>query len=173
MKLSCLNQGLIASLCLVSLSACGNMEMPGGVSLGATPISAQNLSRLQAEDYQSSRGLKFAQTALNQSTGGTGYCYQYVAQAIHQNIPAFLWGEHAYMAADQLAASPAFRELSVSQQELNVLPAGTVVVWNKGSSASGHISIADGRGNEISDHIAPQMLSHYGGGSYRVFLPIS
>lgn len=173
MKLSPIKQGFMASLCLLSLSACGHLEIPGGVALGSASFSAQSLSRLQAEDYQSSRGLKFAQTAINQSTGGSGYCYQYVAQAIHQNLPAFLWGEHAYMAADQLASSPAFRELSVSQAQLNILPAGTVVVWSKGNSASGHISIADGRGNEVSDHIAPQMLSHYGGGSYRVFLPIS
>ncbi len=172
MKFNYLTQGLMASLCLASLSACGNLEMPG-MALGSMPISAQTLSSLQAEDYQSSRGLKFAQAALNQSTGGTGYCYQYVAQAIHRHLPAFLWGEHAYMAADQLAASPAFRELGVNQQQLSALPAGSVVVWSQGSSASGHISIADGRGNEISDHIAPQMRSHYGGGSYRVFLPIS
>ena len=77
------------------------------------------------------------------------------------------------MAADQLAANPAFKEVAVPASQLASLPAGAIVVWGKGTSESGHISIANGQGYEISDHISPQMLAHYGGGAARVFVPVS
>ena len=75
------------------------------------------------------------------------------------------------MAADQLAArKDRFRE--VPANDLAKLPAGAVVVWGKGSSRSGHISIALGDGREASDHMGAQMRSHYGGAPARVFVPI-
>ena len=73
------------------------------------------------------------------------------------------------MAADQLAAHHRFTEISVG--DLRTLPAGAVVVWARGSSEHGHISIALGNGQEASDHVTSQMTYHYGGGSSRVFVP--
>ena len=75
------------------------------------------------------------------------------------------------MAADQLAARPdIFSEVPAG--DLTKLPPGAVVVWPKGSSESGHISIAQGNGMETSDFQGRQMTSHYGGGGTpRVFLP--
>lgn len=163
----------LASLALVSLvcgslTACSHIEMPSLALSGQMPGAALSLP---AGTVDAQLGSQLANFAISQSTGGTGYCYQYVASAIHAKLPAFLSGGHAYMAADQLASSPYFQEVTVSSQQLASLPAGSVVVWSQGTSESGHISIADGRGNEISDHIAPQMRAHYGGGSARVFVP--
>lgn len=153
-----------AAFALTSLPSCSGIDMP------ATARVSQAGS-LAVSGYDPGLGLRLASQASNGASGGTGLCYQYVASAIHAELPAFLTGMHAYMAADQLATSPAFRELAVAADSLPALPAGAVVVWSRGSSESGHISIADGRGYEISDHVAPQMTSHYGGGSYRVFVP--
>ncbi|MBF2054317.1 MAG: hypothetical protein IGS03_12770 [Candidatus Sericytochromatia bacterium] len=156
----------MASALLLSLSACGELEMPGLAQWsGGSPLSSQSLSS------SSALGLQIAAHAERNASGGTGWCYQYVAESIHAFVPAFLSGEHAYMAADQLAAHPRFDEVQLLPAQLAELPAGAVVVWSKGSSPSGHISIADGRGYEISDHRARQMQRHYGGGSFRVFLP--
>lgn len=109
-------------------------------------------------------------------TGGRTYstksCYLYVATAVGAKGGVTLTGRHAYMAANQLARSSKFKEIQVAPQDLPKLPAGAVVVWGKGSSKSGHISIADGKGNEISDFVGRQMTSHYGGAKPRVFLPI-
>ncbi|MGV3526687.1 MAG: peptidoglycan-binding domain-containing protein [Candidatus Sericytochromatia bacterium] len=130
--------------------------------------------RAQAEQlrYNVSLGQQLAHYARGRVSGTRRYCYHYVARAISAHMGPFLSGLRAYMAADQLAASGYFREIQISSSELPKLPAGAVVVWEKGRSASGHISIADGKGFEISDHIQPQMQSHYGGGRHRVFLPL-
>lgn len=149
------------------LPACSDLEMPSLVSLNQV-----NVSGFKAGNFNQGLGQDIAEFALAQAPGSTGYCYHYVAKAIHAHLPAFLSGMHAYLAADQLAASPYFKEVYVSPESLGSLPAGAVVVWSKGSSESGHISIADGRGREISDHIDVQMTRHYGGANARVFLPI-
>lgn len=158
---------LLAGFLALSLTACGTAGLPAAVS----PLLMQSGS-LQIEGLDAPLGQDLAQFALSQNSGGTGYCYQYVAQAIHAHLPAFLTGNHAYLAADQLALSPHFKELGIAPEQLPFLPAGAVVVWGQGSSVSGHISIADGRGNEVSDHIEPQMRAHYGGGLPRVFVPV-
>ncbi|HEY9844398.1 MAG TPA: peptidoglycan-binding domain-containing protein [Candidatus Obscuribacterales bacterium] len=137
------------------------------------PATLQALQQQAARGrYNWNLGRQIAAFARSQMSGGSHYCYQYVAKAIHAFLPNFLKGMHAYMAAQQLASSRYFREISIPSHELPKLPVGAVVVWEKGKSASGHISIADGKGNEISDHFAPQMTAHYGGGACRVFLPV-
>jgi hypothetical protein len=123
--------------------------------------------------YNSSLGQQLAEYARSRVSGTRRYCYNYVARAIHAYLHPFLTGLHAYMAAPQLASSGFFKEVKVSSDALPHLPVGAVVVWDKGTSRSGHISIADGKGNEISDHVSPQMLAHYGGAGHRVFLPIA
>ena len=105
--------------------------------------------------------------ASNRNT--VGACYAAVADAIDVIIAVFLYGRHAYEAANQLANSQWFYE--IHEYNLNNLPLGAVVVWAKGNSRSGHISISIGNGMEASDHIARQMINHYGGGKERVFLP--
>lgn len=164
-------------LAFTALTACSGMDIPNLPAMGSAvsytryASSATPLHTLQLGDFNRNMGIQLANYASSLATGGTGYCYNFVARDIHAFLPAFLSGEHAYLAADQLAASPYFKEVSLPASDLPSLPAGAVVVWDKGLSESGHISIADGLGHEVSDHIAPQMTFHYGGGAYRVFLP--
>ncbi|PIQ28531.1 hypothetical protein COW36_12860 [bacterium (Candidatus Blackallbacteria) CG17_big_fil_post_rev_8_21_14_2_50_48_46] len=122
--------------------------------------------------YNARMGVALVNYSRSHVIGTERYCYRFVADAIHSVTEPFLEGYHAYMAADYLAKNRHFQEIFPSLDHLEKLPAGAIVVWGKGHSRSGHISIADGQGNEISDHIRPQMLSHYGGASYRVFLPV-
>ena len=157
---------------LAALPSCADLDMPGLATAGSLRTAPASFHTLELGSYDAALGQQLAGYADSNTSGGTGWCYQYVAQAVHAYLPDFLYGGHAYLAADQLAASPYFREVAVSPAQLPALPAGAVVVWAKGSSPSGHISIADGRGREISDHVAVQMTSHYGGGAPRVFLPL-
>jgi peptidoglycan hydrolase-like protein with peptidoglycan-binding domain len=90
---------------------------------------------------------------------------------------------HAYQKAEQLAANPRFREVSVSASDLSSLPRGAVVVWGRsGAKPYGHVSVALGDGREASDHIQRQITGgRYGtdfgngpdpqGRQFRVFLP--
>ena len=102
----------------------------------------------------------------------TGWCYRGVATAVAQATGLQLSGGSAYMAADQLARSDKFREISASPNQLRDLPPGAVVVWGQtGASPHGHISVALGNGQEASDHIQTQMTSLRGHQNYRVFIP--
>lgn len=99
-------------------------------------------------------------------------CYEWVAKALDR-VGVHLQGGSAYMAADQLARNPKFREVQVSREQLPSLPAGAIVVW-AGCPAStghhhGHISIATGDGRELSDRPRKQLTNY--GKSFRVFLP--
>ena len=122
-------------------------------------------------NYNASLGNQLADAAygIAVSRNTTGYCYSAAADAIESVVGRFLWGASAYMAADQLASHSRFFEVSVS--DLRTLPAGAVVVWGRGNSEHGHISIALGDGREASDHVTSQMTYHYGGGRARVFYP--
>jgi hypothetical protein len=131
-----------------------------------------------AKPAATSTGRKLADTALREarSRGTTGWCYSAVAESIARATRGRvnLSGRSAYMAAPQLARSPLFDEVSIrSRNDLAKLPAGSVVVWGKGRSKHGHISVALGNGKEASDHITGQMTAHYGGGKPRVFVPIA
>jgi len=140
-------------------------------------VGPETLEKLQKAAGRGNYNPRFGQALVNYARsrviGTERYCYRFVADAIHAFTDPFLVGYHAYMAADYLAKSRSFHEIFPSVKVLEKLPAGAIVVWGKGKSRSGHISIADGHGNEISDHIRPQMLSHYGGASFRAFLPVA
>jgi len=128
---------------------------------------------ISSRSYDRQLGEALARSAEQEAKGrGTvGWCYNAVADAVERQTGRFLWGGHAYQSADQFAArTKQFRE--VPARDLDQLPPGAIVVWGKGTSKSGHISVALGDGREASDHIAPQMLSHYGGAPARVFIPI-
>jgi LysM repeat protein len=123
--------------------------------------------------YDPVLGKELARASMAESGGRTwagGMCYSGVANAVDQVIGRFLTGLHAYMAASQLAQrKDLFTE--IPSGNLRSLPAGAIVVWGKGTSKSGHISIAQGNGMETSDFIGNQMTYHYGGAAARVFLP--
>lgn len=121
--------------------------------------------------YNSYKGKRIADEAYYEASrrGTVGWCYNAVADAVERITGRFLWGSHAYQSADQFAASNHFFE--VWNRSLVNLPEGAIVVWGKGTSRSGHISVALGNGQEASDHITSQMTYHYGGAPARIFLP--
>ena len=124
-----------------------------------------------SNEYDPTKGYRIADEAYWEASrrGTVGWCYSAVADAVERVTGRFLWGAHAYQAADQFAASLHFYE--VWGRNLTTLPAGSVVVWGQGVSRSGHISVSLGNGQEASDHITSQMTYHYGGAPARVFLP--
>lgn len=108
-------------------------------------------------------------TPVPPGCSGGGYCYRGVKYHLRK-IGVNLTGRSAYMAADQLARSNRFREVRVSRSQLRQLPAGAIVVWNRGpGKPHGHISIANGRGQEASGRIRNQIVNYPS--THRVFLP--
>lgn len=119
-----------------------------------------------------STGSKLAEIARAEATNGDssgGLCYRDVGRSLAK-IGINVSGASAYMAADQLAKNPKVKEMKVSQGDLAKLPAGAIVVWDKGNGHEhGHISIATGDGKEASDLMRNQITNY--GTSFRVFMP--
>jgi len=118
-------------------------------------------------------GQALAQDAIQEASrrGTTGRCYSATADVLDRVAGTRMWGASAYMAADQLAANPKFREVA-APADLRQLPAGAVVVWGRtGASPHGHISIALGDGREASDHVDRQRNNLRGHRNARVFVP--
>ena len=139
------------------------MIHPGEViTFSTTDVIPQREEQPQeetSEEYNPTVGRELAAASLAETAGrikSTGMCYFYVANAVDKTIERFLYGGHAYMAADQLAAKKDLF-VEVSATSLSSLPAGAIVVWGKGNSKSGHISIAQGDGTETSDFRGKQM----------------
>lgn len=139
------------------------------------PVAVETIATSDPGDSVklSSLGDRLAQSTLNEAATnrnlGKSRCYHFVKRGLAQE-GVNLEGKHAYLAANQLAKNDQFSEVKVKPSELSSLPAGAVVVWNKGGKhKSGHISVALGDGREISDRIRPQTEGY--GTAVRVFLP--
>jgi hypothetical protein len=119
-------------------------------------------------------GTKIASFSIKnqkESNFGSYDCYEYVANALDDS-GIHLSGRHAYMAADQLASHPKVREIKgIKAEQLPSLPKGAIVVWDRSSDhVSGHISISEGNGYEMSDRERPQITDY--GTTFRVFMPL-
>jgi hypothetical protein len=141
-----------------------------GGSSGQVPMNAPtSAGNLQSNSNVASTLLNSIHRSPVPPRCRPGYCYRGVKHHLRQ-IGVNLTGGSAYQAADQLASSGRFREVQVSRGQLRSLPAGAVVVWNRGNGRRhGHISIATGDGREASDRIRRQITNYPN--SYRVFLP--
>jgi len=117
------------------------------------------------------RILNFANENKKRSDFESMLCFHYVANALDDS-GIILHGDDAYMAADQLARHPKVREIrGLKSEQLTSLPAGAIVVWDRGSGhVSGHISISQGDGTEISDRVRDQITDY--GTTFRVFMPL-
>ncbi len=75
----------------------------------------------------------------------------------------------AYMALDNFQNNKRFKEVKVSKDQLKSLPAGAVVIWDKGPGLPhGHISVALGNGREASSTVRNQLTLKT---NFHVFLP--
>jgi len=132
----------------------------------------ENATNMDSVGSSSPTGTKLAQAAAAVSSPNSrgGGCYGAVAKAVVKATGLQLSGKSAYMAADQLASSDKFVEIKVSKEQLPSLPAGAVVVWDRGKGhVHGHISVASGNGTEFSDKDRKQITSY--GTNFRVFVP--
>lgn len=71
----------------------------------------------------------------------------------------FEGAEHAYQMIEKFQKNKSFVEIDCEVEDLDLLPAGAIVVWDHGSNGdapSGHISVSNGDGIEMSDHACAQ-----------------
>ena len=127
-----------------------------------TSFSPQKVTDNKFSNYDASKGNCLAQTALNNTNGNfTGYCARYVKNAIQEaGLGNYTWG-HAYQLASDLRKNPNFKEISTDNLDLKNLPAGCVLVYDRGvagySSKYGHTEITIGDGRAVSDGITKNL----------------
>lgn len=129
---------------------------------------------------QKAQALADAATELHGSNPSSGgMCGQGVSESIGRGLGLNISGNGCDY-KDLLRNDSNFIEVTDSFptiESLDNLPAGAIVSWAPYNTTSagntyGHVFIADGKGNEISDFCAPMNNAHYAdGGSWTVFLP--
>ena len=135
-----------------------NTTFPSGDSF---TLTNKNKKSFSLANYDSSAGEKLAKTALSNSKGFTGYCATYVKKAIEKSgLGSYKQGD-AYQMTNILRQNKNFEEISPSSVNVEDLPAGCVIVYNKGSqgynSKYGHTEITTGDGRAVSDGITQNL----------------
>lgn len=108
--------------------------------------------------YNPDKGLSLAKSVASNARGrSTGYCARYVKTAIsNTGLGAYASG-HAYQQADALENNKNFKEISVSSKDLKKLPAGCVLVYDRGAAGYsknyGHMEVTLGNGKAASDFV--------------------
>lgn len=127
-----------------------------------------------------------AKQMLNRYGSSSGYCATGVSRTFQMAYGLSLSGNGCDWDSnmDKLVEQGAFTEVTSdykTSDELSNLPAGAVVCWeasgngSSGGAKYGHVTIADGKGGEISDHYAANIYKSIGGRNdlYRVYLPVT
>ena len=150
------------------------------------PETAETTGIKHLEVYNPKAGAKIANAAKH-PIGGISYCLKGVRITLgrvygRKEADALFVGS-ACNADDVLALNTGigshFQEVKLNRSDLNNLPPGAIVVWDKGAgkgitkagAENGHISIATCAGKESSDHIQKQIVNRPV--PFRVFYPIS
>lgn len=127
---------------------------------------------LEDAGYDKTKGDKLANTAAKNTVGFTHQCATYVKNAIQSSgLGAYEYGD-AYECANILERNKNFKEISTNGLDLSTLPAGCVLVYDKGvagySSKYGHTEITLGNGQAASDGVTNNIRQ-----GARVFVPVS
>lgn len=144
-------------------------------SHSATKINPNPATSLTdvAQIYNKSKGLNLAQEVLKDvKPRSTGYCATYVKSAIQDaGLGSYVSG-HAYQLPSILKNNKNFKEVHVAASDLNKLPAGCVIAYDKGaanySKTYGHCEITLGNGKAASDFITNNLRA----ANARVFVPV-
>lgn len=137
----------------------------------STISTKNNLPELEDAGYDKEKGGALAKDAANNAVGFTGYCAKYVRQALDRTGLGTGERGNGYEYASILSRNPNFKEISADNLNLSSLPAGCILVYDKGvsgySSSAGHVEVTLGNGQAVSDGVT----NHIKDGA-RVFIPV-
>lgn len=143
----------------------------GGAASGASSAAAAgpttDLSQVKGSEF----GKKFAAAAEKTANriNTPGWCLKGVNDTMQAMGMPVTRRASAYMALPDFQKSDRFQEIKVSRDQLKSLPAGAVVIWDKGAGLPhGHISVALGNGREASSTVRNQLNLKT---NFHVFVP--
>lgn len=118
----------------------------------------------QGLKYSSSKGQALASDVYSHRVGFTGYCSRYVKNALRRTGLANLGSCNGEGVDNAMRASgnKNFVEVKItSREQLRSLPAGCVVVYEKGAAGYnakyGHVEVTRGNGTAVSDGVTRNM----------------
>ena len=121
--------------------------------------AAEDKIIIKGVEYNKKNGEKLAQRVLDglPANRTEPLCAKYVKEAIRDvGLGPYIQGD-GYYCQYILRANPNFEEIKVKGNELSSLPAGCIIVYDKGdggySTDSGHVEITLGDGRACSDII--------------------
>lgn len=145
----------------------GGSPRSGRSSSSSPAAPTTDLSQVKGTDF----GKKFAAQAEKTARGinTPGLCLKGVNDTMQAMGMPVQREASAYMALDNFRNNKRFQEVKVSRDQLKSLPAGAVVIWDKGSGLPhGHISVALGDGREASSTVRNQLNLKT---NFHVFVP--
>lgn len=137
------------------------------------PKQTTSLSEV-AKIYNPQKGIKLANEAIaGLKTAQSGYCARAVKTAICDAGLGSYQSGHAYQCPDILSRNPNFKEVKVKGSDLEKLPAGCILAYNRGdagySQDYGHIEIK-GQGNQAIHFTVNNNIKE--SDNVRVFVPV-
>lgn len=124
------------------------------------------------DNYNATKGNLLANIAAQRAVGEVGYCAKFVQEAISIAGLGACTGANAFEMADTLRLNPNFREISKDEVDINSLPAGCILVYDKCTrhpdEIYGHIEFTRGNGEGISDGISKSLHPN----PSAVFIPV-
>ena len=161
----------------------------GKVENAITSLKNKELQQeYSAQTYDAAEGQRLVDTArqmLMQYGSTRGLCASGVSRTIKMAYGISMHGNGCDWDTnmEELVRRGMFMEVTSdypSSDNLKDLPAGAVVCWEAtsgtggGGAQYGHVTIADGKGGEISDHYEQYIFRSVGGrkDTYRIFIPI-
>ena len=130
-----------------------------------------NLPALKDVGYNSEKGYNLAKSAAGNAVGFTHKCAKYVRIALENTGLSNGQRGDGYQYADILSNNSNFKEISANNINLSSLPAGCVLVYDRGvagyDSSAGHVEITLGNGQAVSDGVTNNIRQ-----GARVFVPV-
>lgn len=130
-----------------------------------------NLPALKDVGYNSDKGYKLAKDIAGNAVGFTSNCALYVRKSLDRT--GLGTGERGDGCdyAGILSRNPNFKEVSSKDVSLSSLPAGCILVYDRGaagySSSAGHVEVTLGNGQAVSDGVTNNIRQ-----GARVFVPV-
>lgn len=133
----------------------------------------QNQSLWNKLGYSAQKGYQLAKNATSNAIGFTGYCARYVKSAISNTGLGKYESGNACDLLYTMRKNKNFKEISPEGVNLKTLPAGCVLVYDKGvagySSKYGHTEITTGTGKAVSDGVTNNLYKK----PTAIFMPIN
>ncbi len=130
-----------------------------------------NLTSLREAGYNASKGGALAKAVANNAIGFSNQCARYVRFALDRTGLGTGARGDGYQYSSILSQNPNFKEISTQGLNLSSLPAGCVLVYDRGvagySRQYGHVEITLGNGQAVSDGVTNNIRN-----GARVFVPV-